>query len=143
MEAWIIWLVAALALGVGEMHARGFFLAPLAAGALVAGGASLAGAGVAISLVIFVALSTLILRTLRPLALRHQHVPASLRTGTAALIGRRALVVEQIANDESAGIVRIEGELWTARSFDDDAVIGAGQMVEVVAIRGATALVMP
>jgi membrane protein implicated in regulation of membrane protease activity len=143
MEAWIIWLVAALALGAGEMHARGFFLAPLAAGALLAAGASLAGVGVAVSLVLFVALSALILRTLRPLALRHQRVPMSLRTGTAALVGRRAIVVERIANDESAGIVRIGGELWTARSFDDGAVIGAGQVVEVVAIRGATALVMP
>ncbi len=143
MDAWIIWLVAAAVLGAGEVHARGFFLAPLAAGALLAAGASLAGAGVIVSLVIFVALSALILRTLRPLALRQQRVAPALRTGTAALIGRRAIVLERIANDEGVGCVRIDGELWTARSFDDGTVIGTGEVVEVVAIRGATALVMP
>ena len=53
------------------------------------------------------------------------------------------MVLERIANDEGVGCVRIEGgEVWTARSFDDDEVIEAGERVEVVEIRGATALVM-
>jgi len=119
------------------------FLAPLAAGATAAAVASLAGAGAAISLVIFVLLSVLALRTLRPLALRHGRPPVALRTGAAALVGHRALVVERIANNEDAGRVKIDGELWTARSFDDGAVIETGSVVEVVAIRGATALVIP
>jgi membrane protein implicated in regulation of membrane protease activity len=143
MHAWIIWLAAALFLGVSEMHARSYFLAPLAAGALLAAGASLAGAGLAVSVAIFVSVSVLALRTLRPLALRHQRLPLALRTGAAALVGRRALVLERIANDEDAGRVKIDGELWTARSFDDDAMIDVGEVVEVVAIRGATAVVMP
>ena len=143
MDAWIIWLVAALLLGAGELHARGLFLAPLAAGAAVAAAASLAGAGAAVSIVIFVLLSVLVLRTLRPLALRHGRPAVALRTGAAALVGHRAVVVERIANDESAGRVRIDGEVWTARSFDDGAVIETGTVVEVIAIQGATALVMP
>jgi membrane protein implicated in regulation of membrane protease activity len=142
MDAWIIWSVAALLLGAGELHARGLFLAPLAAGAAVAAAASLAGAGGAVSIVIFVLLSVLVLRTLRPLALRHGRPAVVLRTGAAALVGHRAVVVERIANDESVGRVRIDGEVWTARSFDDDAVIETGTVVEVVAIQGATALVM-
>src|SRR5579864_809028 len=98
MDVWIIWLVAALALGAGELHARSFFLAPLAAGALIAAGASAAGVGLAISAVIFVCASVLSLRTLRPLALRQRSVPMALRTGTAALVGSRAIVLERIAN---------------------------------------------
>ena len=143
MDLWVIWLVAALLLGVGEIHARGLVLAPLAVGALLASGASLAGVGVAFSVVVFLSLSIVVLRTLRPLALRHQRLPIALRTGPAALVGHIAVVVDRIANDEGVGRVRIDGELWTARSFDDGAVIGAGEVVEVVAIRGATALVMP
>jgi membrane protein implicated in regulation of membrane protease activity len=143
MDTWIIWLVAALLLGAGELHARGLFLAPLAAGAAVAAAASLAGAGAAVSIVIFVLLSVLVLRTLRPLALRHGRPAAALRTGAAALVGQTALVVERIANLEDVGRVRINGELWTARSFDDGAVIETGSVVEVVSIHGATALVMP
>ena len=129
--------------GAGELHTRGLVLAPVAAGALLAAGASLAGTGAAVSVVIFVLLSVLMLRTLRPLALRHQRVSPALRTGAAALVGHRALVLERIANDESVGSVKIDGERWTARSLDDDTVIGAGEVVEVVAIRGATAVVMP
>jgi membrane protein implicated in regulation of membrane protease activity len=53
------------------------------------------------------------------------------------------VVLERIANDESVGCVRIDGgEVWTARSYSDDEVIEAGERVEVVEIRGATALVM-
>jgi membrane protein implicated in regulation of membrane protease activity len=143
MDTWIIWLVAALLLGAGELHARGFFLAPLAAGAALAAGASFVGASVAVSLVVFMVVSVLVLRTLRPLALRRGRPGMVLRTGAAALVGQRALVVERIANDEDLGRVKIDGEVWTARSFDEDAVIDKGDVVEVVAIRGATALVMP
>jgi membrane protein implicated in regulation of membrane protease activity len=143
VDLWVIWLVATLLFGVGEMHARGFVLAPLALGALVAAGASLAGLSAALSVLVFLALSIGILRSLRPLALRHQRRPMTLRTGAAALVGERAVVINRIANDEGVGSVRIDGELWTARSFDDGVVIGAGEVVEVVAIRGATALVMP
>ena len=143
MDAWIIWLVAALLLGAGELHARGLFLAPLAAGAAAAAAATLAGAGAAVSIVIFVLLSVLVLRTLRPLALRHGRPAVALRTGAGALVGHRAVVVERIADDKTVGRVRIDGEVWTARSFDDGAVIETGTVVEVVAIQGATALVMP
>jgi membrane protein implicated in regulation of membrane protease activity len=140
---WVIWLVAALLFGVGEMHAQGFVLAPLAVGALVAAGASLAGLGAALSVLVFLAVWIPLLGALRPLALRHQRRPMTLRTGAAALVGQRALVVDRIANDAGVGSVRIDGELWTARSLDDGIVIGAGEVVEVVAIRGATALVIP
>jgi len=143
MDVWIIWLVAALVLGAGELHAGSFFFAPLAASALIAAGASLAGAGLAISAVSFVCVSVLSLRILRPIALRQRRVPVALRTGTAALVGRSAIVLEAIANEERTGKVGVGGDVWTARSFDDDAVIGAGEIVEIIAIRGATAVVMP
>ena len=66
----------------------------------------------------------------------------TLRTGGAALVGKRAVVLERIANHEGVGRVRIDGEVWTARSLDDDQVIEPGTTVEVVDIKGATALVM-
>ena len=139
----VIWLVAAGLLGIGEMHTGGFFLAPFALGALLAAVLSLAGAGTAVPVVVFVVVSLLVLLALRPLARRHRRLPPSIRTGAAALVGRDALVLERIANDVGVGCVRIGGEVWTARSFDDDEVIDAGKHVQVVEIRGATALVMP
>ena len=142
MQVWVIWLIAAGILGVGEMHQGGFYLAPFALAAGVAAIVSLLGAGAALSAVVFVATSTLVFATLRPVARRHRQLPPSIRTGAAALVGRPAIVLERIANDEGVGCVRIGGEVWTARSYDDDEVIDAGERVEVVEIRGATALVM-
>jgi membrane protein implicated in regulation of membrane protease activity len=68
-------------------------------------------------------------------------MPAHLQTGTAALVGRDATVLERIANAEGVGCAKIGGEVWTARAFDDDRVIDAGEHVQVIEIRGATALV--
>ncbi len=68
-------------------------------------------------------------------------MPALSRTGTAALVGRHAMVVERIANAEGVGCVRLDGEIWTARAFDDDDIIEPGTRVHVLEIRGATALV--
>lgn len=142
MDAWVIWLAAACVLGIGEMHTGGFFLAPFAAGALLAAILSLAGAGAVAAVAVFLVVSLLVLLALRPLAMRHRRLPPPIRTGAAALVGRDALVLERIANDEGVGCVRIGGEVWTARSFDDDEVIDAGEHVQVIEIRGATALVM-
>jgi membrane protein implicated in regulation of membrane protease activity len=140
---WILWLVAACLLGVGEMHQGGFYLLPFALGAAVAAVVSLVGAGALLSVLVFLAVSAVVVLTLRPVARRHRHLPPAMRTGAAALVGKRAMVLERIANDEGVGCVRIDGgEVWTARSFDDDEVIEAGERVEVVEIRGATALVM-
>ncbi|HEY1451669.1 MAG TPA: NfeD family protein, partial [Solirubrobacteraceae bacterium] len=93
--------------------------------------------------IVFVASSALVFATLRPVAQRHRRLPPSIRTGAAALVGKPAVVLERIANDEGVGCVKIDGgEVWTARSYDEHEVIPAGERVEVVEIRGATALVM-
>ncbi|HST34261.1 MAG TPA: NfeD family protein [Solirubrobacteraceae bacterium] len=143
MDVWVIWLVAACVLGVGEMHQGGFYLAPFAAGAALAAVLALLGVGVALSAIVFVVASGIVFATLRPVAQRHRRLPPSIRTGAAALVGRPAIVLERIANDEGVGCVKIDGgEVWTARSYDEHEVIDAGERVEVVEIRGATALVM-
>ena len=141
MDPWVLWLIAAVVLGVGEIATMGFFLAPFAAGALVAALVAAAGAGTAITLIVFLLVSIAALAALRPIARSHRKQPASLRTGTAALVGRKAMVVERIANDEGVGCVKLDGEVWTARAYDDDDVIEEGRRVHVVEIRGATALV--
>jgi membrane protein implicated in regulation of membrane protease activity len=142
MDAGIVLLVAACLFGIGEMHTGGLFLGPFAIGALIGAVLGFAGAGLAPSLIVFALVSLLILAMLRPLALRHRRLPPAVRTGAAALVGRDAVVLERIANHEGVGCVKIGGEVWTARSYDDDEVIDPGEQVQVVEIRGATALVM-
>jgi membrane protein implicated in regulation of membrane protease activity len=143
MDAWVIWLVAACVLGVAEMHQGGFYLAPFALGAALATVVSLLGVGALLAGIVFLASSGIVFGTLRPVARRHRRLPPSIRTGAAALVGRPAIVLERIANGEGVGCVKIDGgEVWTARCYDEDEVIEAGERVEVVEIRGATALVM-
>jgi membrane protein implicated in regulation of membrane protease activity len=141
MDAWLIWLIAAVVFGVGEILTLGFFLAPFAGGALVAALLTGLGAGTVVGWASFLVVSIVLLAALRPIARSHRMQAPRLRTGTAALVGRTGMVVERIANDEGVGCVRIDGEVWTARSYDDDEVIEAGKRVQVVEIRGATALV--
>src|SRR3954452_7349550 len=109
MDPWLIWLIAAVVFAVGEIATLGFFLAPFAGGALVAAVASAAGAGAFISWALFLVISVVLLAGLRPLARSHGRQPAMLRTGTAALVGRKATVLERIANDENSGCIRLEG----------------------------------
>jgi membrane protein implicated in regulation of membrane protease activity len=141
MDPWLIWLIAAVIFAVGEIATLGFFLAPFAGGAAVAAVISAVGAGEFASWAAFIVVSVALLTALRPLARSHRRMPAQLRTGTAALIGRSAMVTERIANDEDTGCVKLEGESWTARAYDADEVIEPGKRVQVIEIRGATALV--
>lgn len=144
MDGWLLWLIAACILGFGEMHTGGLYLLPFAVGAALAAVMGVLGVGVLLSVIVFVLASAIVFGALRPVARRHRRLPPAIRTGAAALVGKRAMVLERIANDEGVGCVRIDGgEVWTARSYDDDEVIEAGERVEVVEIKGATALVMP
>ena len=137
----MLWVLLAVILAVGEMMSVSFFLAPFAVRALLGGLADLAGANAVVAFVVFLVSSGLLLGIVRPIARRHLRTPAQLRTGTAALIGRTAVVTELIDNAAGSGSVKLEGELWTARAYEDDEVIAAGRRVHVVEIKGATALV--
>ena len=136
---WVWWTIAAVALAVGEMAIMGFFLAPFAGGAFVAAIFSLAGAGAAPSIVAFAVITALLFLFVRPVAQRHLHQPAEFRTGTAALIGERGLVLEPV--DGQNGRIKLKGEVWSARTYDPSTSIEAGRSVEIVQIDGATAIV--
>lgn len=143
MGSWVLWAILAVGFTLGELHTNSFYLAPFALGGVIAALLSLVGAGSLLSAVGFLGASLLIILLLRPFAVRHRRSAPAIRTGAAALVGQHALVVERIANLEGVGTVKIGGEVWTARAYDEEQVLGAGEQVEVVEIRGATALVMP
>lgn len=141
MDAWVLWILAAVVLALGEMATLGLFLAPFAGGALLAGLVSALGGGTTVSLVVFLVFSILLLAGLQPIARRHRKMPPRLRSGTYALVGKAATVTERIDNVSDAGYVKIEGELWPARAYVEDTVIETGARVQVVEIKGATVLV--
>jgi membrane protein implicated in regulation of membrane protease activity len=140
VPSWVIWAIAAVLLAVGEIFTTGlFFLGPVALAAILAMIVALFGAGAVLQLLVFIGASVASLALIRPIAKAHLRMPAELRTGTAALTGARAVVLQRV--DTEHGLVRIGGEEWSARAYMDGAVYEAGERVEVVKIEGATALV--
>jgi membrane protein implicated in regulation of membrane protease activity len=139
MPDWVIWMVAAAVLLGGEMLTLTLFLGPLSLAAVLAALVALAGGSVELQVAAFVAGAVASLAIVRPIARRHLRAPPHTRTGAAALIGQSALVLERV--DRESGMVKIGGEVWTARAYDVDDVIEAGARVEVLKIDGATALV--
>ncbi len=141
MDLWVIWIVVGCAFAAGEIVSLGFFLAPFAGGAFLAAAVDAAGAPDFASIAVFLVASALLFGLLRPIVRKHTKMPPSIRTGTQALLGQSVLVVEPIDNDRDTGSVKLAGEIWTARSYLDNTPIPAGTRVEVIEIRGATALV--
>jgi membrane protein implicated in regulation of membrane protease activity len=140
VPAWLIWALVAVVLTVGEILTPGlFFLGPIAVAAVAAAIAAAAGGGWAVELLVFVAGAAASLGVLRPIARSHLRVPTAMRTGAAALVGTKAVVLERV--DGSGGRVKIGGEIWSARAFDESQVLEPGTSVEVAQIEGATALV--
>ncbi len=141
MESWIVWLVLAALLGVAEVMTTTLALGLLAVAAVVAAIVGGVGLGLPFQIAAFAVAAGAGLGVVRPLAVRHIRQPPVLRTGTAALVGRSAIVIEEVT--PLAGRVRIGGEVWSARSYDEAQVIPVGSTVDVFAIEGATALVHP
>jgi membrane protein implicated in regulation of membrane protease activity len=136
---WVAWLGLAVLLGIVEVTTLDLVFLMLASGALA--GALAAGVGVPFVLQVVVALVTAVamLGVVRPVALRHLRTPMSSRTGVAALVGAKGVVLERV--DAHAGLIKLAGETWTARSFDPHTAIEPGRAVDVMQIDGATAVV--
>ena len=140
MPGWVIWAILAVVLALGELATPGlFFLGPVALAAIPAGILALVGVPAWLQVLVFILGSLATLGIVRPIARAHLHVPALTRTGTAALVGTRALVLQRV--DVNGGRVRIGGEEWSARAYMEDQVLEPGTRVEVAKIEGATALV--
>ncbi|HEY1626616.1 MAG TPA: NfeD family protein [Streptosporangiaceae bacterium] len=141
MMSWIIWLIVAAVLGVAELLTTTLAFGLIAVAAVIAAVAGAFHLDFAIQLAAFAVAAGAGLGFVRPIAMRHIKQPPLLRTGTAALVGRPAIVLEEVTGH--GGRVRIGGEEWSSRAYDEELVIPVGTKVEVWQIDGATALVHP
>jgi membrane protein implicated in regulation of membrane protease activity len=139
--AWLVWLVVAVVLGIAELLTVTIDLGLIAVAALAGAGVASTGLGLGWQFGAFAVVAGLGLLLVRPYARRRLRQGPVLRSGAAALVGREALVLDEVSRE--AGLVRIGGEEWTARPYDADVTIAAGTVVDVLAIEGATALVHP
>ncbi|PWU45935.1 activity regulator of membrane protease YbbK [Micromonospora globispora] len=138
----VVWVVLGVVLAVAEIFTTTLFLIMFAAGAFAAAAAAALGAPTALQALIFTLVSALSVAVVRPVIRRHAR--SALESGeqafgVEALEGATALVLEPV--DAERGLVKIDGELWSARSYDVTRSYAAGERVQVIKVRGATALV--
>ena len=141
MSTPVIWLLIAAALALGEIVTESFFLAPLAAAAVVVALGTLLGAEILLVAVIAILVGVATLLVLRPLLRRDRLDFAAGGAEHDFVIGQVGVVEEHVVNDEATGVIEIDGEVWTARANHDAQTFAPGEAVEVVAVRGAVALV--
>lgn len=138
-NAWVPWLGLALVFGIVETTTLDLVFLMLAGGAVAGAIASVLGLPFLAQALVAIGASAALLGVVRPVAKRHLRQAGSSRTGVAALVGRRAAVVERV--DPHGGRVKLAGEIWSARSYDGRSVMEVGASVDVIEIQGATALV--
>ncbi|TDD55230.1 NfeD family protein [Saccharopolyspora elongata] len=141
MGEWVIWLIAAVVLGIAEIFTLTAALGMLGAAALITAGSAAIGLPLPAQLAVFAVASAAGVLLVRPAARRHMLRPESQRFGVEALIGKSAYVLQEVTGH--SGRIRLNGEEWTARPYDDAVVITAGTTVDVMQISGSTAIVYP
>lgn len=139
-DAWVWWLVGAVALGIPLVVTAMPELGMLAVGALAAAGTAGLGGGLVVQVLVFAVVSTALIAVVRPIATRHRADRPQLLSGVDALKGKQAVVLERV--DGAGGRIKLAGEVWSARSLDTQVAYEVGQEVDVVEIEGATAIVM-
>ena len=138
-RSWLLWIAAALVLGILEITAIDLVFAMLAGGALAGALADALGLGFVGQVLIAAVVAGLLIATIRPVLLRRLRMPPLGTTNSAALVGRSAIVLQPVT--VRGGLVKLVGETWSARSAGP--VFAEGQDVVVTAIDGATAVVGP
>ena len=134
MEIWQIWLAIALALVIIEIITVGFAALCLAIGAIGAAIASCFTDSLVWQITVFAIFTLLSFIYVRPFMLKFLSRKKDVRrSGVEALIGRTAMVVEDIVSDINSGVVAIDGDRWKAISNDGNR-IATGEKVEVLKV---------
>lgn len=137
---WLWWVGAALVLGLVEVASLDLVFAMLTVGALAGAGVAFAGGSFTAQVLVATGVAGLLLVVVRPVALRKlKPAGPAQRTNVAAQVGREAEVLRQVTG--RGGLVKLAGEEWSARSAAADRTFEVGEIVHVVRIDGATAVV--
>ena len=139
--AWVAWLVAAAALLVAESFTLTLAFGLLAAAAVVAAIVAGLGGALLMQVLAFAITAAVGLLIVRPIARQQMTHPSLVQEGSYALVGKKAVVVEEVT--DTRGLVKLSGEMWSARAFDENQVLPPGTLVDVMEIEGATAIVYP
>lgn len=135
----LFWLAGVILFAAAEAATVGLISLWFAGGSLVALITACLGGPVWLQVVLFFAVSIVLLALLRPF-IKKVSVPYRTRTNADRHIGQSALVTEEINNLKETGAVRLDGVTWTARS-ENGQVIPEGSLVEIKKIAGVKVIV--
>ncbi len=137
---WVFWLIAAGVFFIIEMATIGFLVFWLGIGALLAMVTSFITDSILIQALVFIITSTLLLIFTRPLVDKFIKVPKEVKTNAYSIIGKKGIVISKINNIEGTGQIKIDGDVWSAKSATDED-IPENTEVEIVEIDGVKAVV--
>lgn len=136
----MFWLILLIIFIVLELISLGLTTIWFAGGALTAYIANVAGLNEVVQIVLFFAVSLVLLFFTRPFAQKYIN-KGTTKTNVEAVTGKTAKVVEEIDNISSTGKAVIDGEEWMARSINDNEIFHVGELVTVSEVKGVKIIV--
>lgn len=139
MTNWMIWLLVSAFWFIAEMITVGFLLFWLGIGALLAMAVSFVTDSVLIQVLVFAISSTILIILTKPIVNKYfkaKDTPSNVYT----ILGKKAIVTEEINNVMGKGQIKVDSDIWSARS-DNDQIIPKGAQVEILRIDGVKVIV--
>ena len=139
MQVWLMWLILAAVLLIGEVFSAGFFLFWFSIGAAAAGFTALFGANEIVQLIVFVVVSGVLFATGRKFANRvTKKQPPGI--GADRFVGGTGVVLEEINVTSNTGKIRLNQESWRAESENGE-IVPVGAAVKVLRVDGTRVIV--
>lgn len=135
---WQVWLIIAGLFFVAEIITVGFLVFWFGVGALIAMIVSFFTSNIIIQTAVFILSSSILLFVTKPFVKKFVDVKPT-KTNAFSIIGKKALVIKEI-NSHSVGQIKINGEVWSAESENDE-IIPKDSEVEILQIKGVKAIV--
>ena len=140
---WYIWLILAGLFLIIEAMTAGFLVFWLSIGSLFAMITSFFTDNIFIQTTVFVISSTILIFTTKPFVKKFTQAESSLKTNVYSIIGKTAIVTQEINSIHSTGQIKVDGEVWSAIGENDSSVIPKDSEVKILEVKGVKAIVTP
>ena len=138
---WQFWLIASGIFFIAEIITVGFLIFWLGIGALITMIVSFFTSNLIIQTTVFVISSTILIFATRPLINKFANTKTT-STNAFSLVGKKGIVTQNIDSIRGTGQIKVQGELWSAISKDND-IIPKNTEVEILSIKGVKLIVTP
>ena len=140
MSPWLIWLIIACAFAILEMFTTGFMVIWLGVAALVSMLVSLIfPEAFVVQVIVFGILSIILVLFTKKFA--DKVTSNAVPTNVYSVIGKKANVIVEINGEKSTGQVKVDGDIWSAKTDEFNAIVPVGTVVEIVRVDGVKVVV--